>query len=65
MLNVVIPTLEKPAVRGHVALKNACTHLSVGDMPAKALFHSSTTMTTVPTISKIAVMISTIRVFRL
>ena len=23
MLNVVIPTLEKPAVRGHVALKNA------------------------------------------
>ena len=35
-------TLVKPAVRGHVALKNACIHLSATDMPAKAAFHSKT-----------------------
>lgn len=38
--SVVSPTLTNPAVRGHVALKKACTHLSVTSMPENALFHS-------------------------
>lgn len=58
-------TLVKPAVRGHVALKNACVHLSATDMPAKAAFHSKTAMPTVPSTSSRKVTISTIFVFRL
>lgn len=58
-------TLVKPAVRGHVALKNACVHLSATDMPAKEAFHSKTAMPTVPSTSSRKVTISTIFVFRL